>query len=44
MLGSTEAEARELEQLLDELTVPQYGLQSLSEVLEIPVERLELDQ
>jgi len=44
VLGSTEAEARELERLLDELIVPQYGLQALSEVLEVPIERLDLDQ
>jgi FMN-dependent oxidoreductase (nitrilotriacetate monooxygenase family) len=44
VLGSTEAEARELEQLLDELIVPEYGLEALSEVLEVPIERLALDQ
>jgi FMN-dependent oxidoreductase (nitrilotriacetate monooxygenase family) len=44
ILGSTEAEARELDRLLDELIVPEYGLQALSEVLEVPIERFELDQ
>jgi FMN-dependent oxidoreductase (nitrilotriacetate monooxygenase family) len=44
VLGGTEAEARELEQLLDELIVPEYGLRALSEVLEVPVELLELDK
>jgi FMN-dependent oxidoreductase (nitrilotriacetate monooxygenase family) len=44
VLGGTEAEARELEQLLDELIVPDYGLRALSEVLEVPVELLELDR
>jgi FMN-dependent oxidoreductase (nitrilotriacetate monooxygenase family) len=44
VLGSTEAEARELDQLLDELIVPEYGLRALSETLEVPPELLELDQ
>ena len=44
VLGGTEAEARELEQLLDELIVPEYGLRALSEVLEVPVDVLELDK
>jgi FMN-dependent oxidoreductase (nitrilotriacetate monooxygenase family) len=44
VLGSTEAEARDLDQLLDELIVPEHGLRALSEVLEVPPELLELDK
>ena len=44
VLGATEADARELERLLDELIVPEYGLRALSEVLEVPVEVLALDE
>jgi FMN-dependent oxidoreductase (nitrilotriacetate monooxygenase family) len=44
VLGATEADARDLDRLLDELIVPEYGLRALSEVLEVPVEVLELDK
>jgi FMN-dependent oxidoreductase (nitrilotriacetate monooxygenase family) len=44
VIGSTEAQARELERQLDELIVPEYGLRSLSETLEVPPELLALDK
>jgi alkanesulfonate monooxygenase SsuD/methylene tetrahydromethanopterin reductase-like flavin-dependent oxidoreductase (luciferase family) len=43
VLGATEAEAQALERELDELRVPEYGLAQLAEVLEVPVDALELD-
>jgi FMN-dependent oxidoreductase (nitrilotriacetate monooxygenase family) len=42
-VGSTEAEARSLEDELEELIVPEYGLAQLSNVLEIPAAELALD-
>jgi FMN-dependent oxidoreductase (nitrilotriacetate monooxygenase family) len=42
-VGSTEAEARALEQELEDLIVPEYGLMQLSRVLEIPESSLSLD-
>jgi len=42
-VGSTEGEARALEQELDDLIVPEYGLMQLSRVLEIPESSLSLD-
>jgi FMN-dependent oxidoreductase (nitrilotriacetate monooxygenase family) len=42
-VGSTEAEAHALEQELEDLIVPEYGLQQLSRVLELPVSELPLD-
>jgi len=44
VMGSTEAQARDLERQLDELIVPEYGLRSLSETLEVPPELLQLDK
>jgi FMN-dependent oxidoreductase (nitrilotriacetate monooxygenase family) len=43
-VGSTEEEARSLEDELEELIVPEYGLAQLSKVLEIPVSDLALDE
>jgi FMN-dependent oxidoreductase (nitrilotriacetate monooxygenase family) len=42
-VGSTEGEARALEQELEDLIVPEYGLLQLSRVLEIPESSLSLD-
>jgi FMN-dependent oxidoreductase (nitrilotriacetate monooxygenase family) len=42
-VGSTEEEARSLEDELEELIVPEYGLAQLSNVLEIPASQLALD-
>jgi len=43
-VGSTEAEARALEDELEDLIVPEYSLLQLSNVLEIPVSELALDE
>jgi len=42
-VGSTEEEARAMEDELEELIVPEYGLAQLSNVLEIPASQLKLD-
>jgi FMN-dependent oxidoreductase (nitrilotriacetate monooxygenase family) len=44
VLGSTEAEARELERQLDEHILPAYGLAQLANMLEVPAETLQLDR
>jgi FMN-dependent oxidoreductase (nitrilotriacetate monooxygenase family) len=44
IIGSTEAEARALEDELEELIVPEYGLAQLARVLEVPAGTLELDR
>ena len=38
VIGSTEAEARALDEELEELIIPEYGLAQLSRVLEVPAE------
>jgi FMN-dependent oxidoreductase (nitrilotriacetate monooxygenase family) len=43
-IGSTEAEARALEDELESLIIPEYGLAQLSTVLEVPAEILSLDR
>ena len=43
-IGSTEAEARALEQELEELIVPEYGLNHLAQILEVPAGTLKLDE
>jgi FMN-dependent oxidoreductase (nitrilotriacetate monooxygenase family) len=43
-VGSTEAEARALEDELEHLIVPDHGLAHLAQILEVPVESLELDR
>jgi alkanesulfonate monooxygenase SsuD/methylene tetrahydromethanopterin reductase-like flavin-dependent oxidoreductase (luciferase family) len=43
-IGSTEAEARAIEEELEELIIPEYGLAQLAGVLEVPVETLALDR
>ncbi|MFI5911904.1 LLM class flavin-dependent oxidoreductase [Dactylosporangium sp. NPDC051541] len=43
ILGSTEAEAQRKAQELEDLIVPEFGLGQLSEILEVPVDRLVLD-
>jgi len=42
-IGSTEAEARALEEELENLIVPDHGLAHLSQILEVPVAELPLD-
>ena len=42
-IGSTEAEARALDDELEALIVPEYGLMQLSKVLEVPADTLVLD-
>lgn len=42
-VGSTEAEARALEQELEQLIIPDYGLGQLAQVLELPRSALDLD-
>jgi len=44
IIGSTEAEARALEDELEELIVPEYGLAQLANVLEVPAQTLALDR
>jgi FMN-dependent oxidoreductase (nitrilotriacetate monooxygenase family) len=44
IIGSTEAEARALEDELEQLIIPEYGLGQLARVLEVPPETLELDR
>jgi FMN-dependent oxidoreductase (nitrilotriacetate monooxygenase family) len=44
VIGSTEAEARALDEELEQLIVPEYGLAQLAGVLEVPVESLDLDR
>jgi FMN-dependent oxidoreductase (nitrilotriacetate monooxygenase family) len=44
ILGSTEAEAQRRAQELEDLIVPEFGLGQLSEILEVPVDRLALDE
>jgi FMN-dependent oxidoreductase (nitrilotriacetate monooxygenase family) len=43
IIGSTESEARELAQQLDDLRVPEYGLRQLAWVLEVDPDDLQLD-
>ncbi|WP_299558167.1 LLM class flavin-dependent oxidoreductase [uncultured Mycolicibacterium sp.] len=43
-IGSTEQEAQERAQYLDDLRVPERGLEALGDFLEWPVEELELDK
>src|SRR5207253_4621871 len=43
VLGATEAEARELDRHLHDLQVPEYGLEQLARVLEVPASILRLD-
>ncbi|MDT5015844.1 MAG: hypothetical protein QOD39_2004, partial [Mycobacterium sp.] len=44
IVGSTEREAQELAQQLDELRVPEYGLWQLANILEIDTSAFELDK
>ena len=44
VIGSTEAEARALEDELEELIVPEHGLAHLAQVLEVPPDALALDR
>jgi FMN-dependent oxidoreductase (nitrilotriacetate monooxygenase family) len=44
VIGSTEAEARALDEELEQLIVPEHGLAQLARVLEVPSESLELDR
>jgi FMN-dependent oxidoreductase (nitrilotriacetate monooxygenase family) len=44
IIGSTEAEARALEDELEELIIPEYGLAQLARVLEVPAGTLALDR
>lgn len=44
VLGSTEREAREKEQQLDDLIVPTYAQRDLARLLRLPVEELDLDK
>ena len=44
MIGSTEAEARALDEELERLIIPEYGLTQLATVLEVPPESLHLDR
>ena len=44
VIGSTEAEARALEDELEELIVPDHGLAHLAQVLEVPPDTLALDR
>jgi alkanesulfonate monooxygenase SsuD/methylene tetrahydromethanopterin reductase-like flavin-dependent oxidoreductase (luciferase family) len=44
VIGSTEAEARALDEELEQLIIPEYGLAQLATVLEVPAESLDLDR
>ncbi|MDX6451483.1 MAG: hypothetical protein QOH16_1532 [Gaiellaceae bacterium] len=44
VLGGTVAEAEERARELEELIVPAYGLEQLGDILEVPIEILELDE
>jgi FMN-dependent oxidoreductase (nitrilotriacetate monooxygenase family) len=44
VIGSTEAEARALEDQLEELIVPDHALEHLAQVLEVPPDTLALDR
>jgi len=44
ILAATEAQARAKAQLLEDLIVPEYGLRQLAAILEVPQERLQLDE
>jgi FMN-dependent oxidoreductase (nitrilotriacetate monooxygenase family) len=44
VLGGTAAEAERRAQELEELIVPAYGLEQLGDILEVPIEILELDE
>jgi FMN-dependent oxidoreductase (nitrilotriacetate monooxygenase family) len=44
VIGSTETEARLLDEELDRLINPEYGLRQLSNVLEVPADSLDLDK
>ena len=43
VIGSTEAEARAIQEELDEAIIPAYGMRRVASILEIPVDSLELD-
>jgi FMN-dependent oxidoreductase (nitrilotriacetate monooxygenase family) len=43
ILGGTEAEAQARAQQFDDLIVPAYGLRQLAEVLDVPIDRFDLD-
>jgi alkanesulfonate monooxygenase SsuD/methylene tetrahydromethanopterin reductase-like flavin-dependent oxidoreductase (luciferase family) len=44
VLGGTVAEAQQKADQLEELIVPDYGLRQLADILEVPIESLELDE
>jgi FMN-dependent oxidoreductase (nitrilotriacetate monooxygenase family) len=44
VIGSTEAEARDLEKELEELIIPEHALAHLAQVLEVPPDTLALDR
>jgi len=44
VIGSTEAEARALDDQLEQLIIPGYGLEHIAGILEIPASDLELDR
>jgi FMN-dependent oxidoreductase (nitrilotriacetate monooxygenase family) len=44
VLGGTVAEAQQKADQLEELIVPDYGLRQLADILEVPIETLELDE
>jgi FMN-dependent oxidoreductase (nitrilotriacetate monooxygenase family) len=44
VIGSTEAEARALDDELEQLIIPEHGLTQLANVLEVPPESLDLDR
>jgi FMN-dependent oxidoreductase (nitrilotriacetate monooxygenase family) len=44
VIGSTEAEARDLARQLDDLRLPEYGLQALATILEVEPRDLPLDE
>jgi FMN-dependent oxidoreductase (nitrilotriacetate monooxygenase family) len=43
VIGSTEAEARAIQEELDEAIIPAYGMRRIASILEIPVDSLKLD-
>ena len=43
MIGSTEAEARAIQDELDEAIIPAYGMRRIASILEIPFDSLQLD-
>ncbi|HWN60534.1 MAG TPA: NtaA/DmoA family FMN-dependent monooxygenase [Streptosporangiaceae bacterium] len=44
VIGSTEAEARDLEKELEELIIPEHALAHLAQVLEVPPDTLKMDR